>query len=169
MTLTIHTTEAVHSSGREHWRKIVAERCFLDVKIDVVGGALHLSCVFCLVSRQLLSSQGSSGFEVHRTDLRILRCLFSICFLSHNISVIRAFRPDIILLGAGFDAAAEVQRRHTSHVALYILHFTMCAPGCWQQPLRPRSTPCVTRMPYTPTVTPSPITAFSSLQLLCLN
>jgi hypothetical protein len=45
--VTIHTTEAVHPSGREHWRKMVVERYFLDVNVDVA--AAQCVCLACSV------------------------------------------------------------------------------------------------------------------------
>ena len=69
--MTIHTTEPVHPSGREHWRKMVVERYFLDVNIDVA--AAQCVSLACSLSRQLLSLQGSSGFEVLQTMHHILR------------------------------------------------------------------------------------------------
>jgi acetoin utilization deacetylase AcuC-like enzyme len=51
--------------------------------------------------------------------------IYSLYFFSHDVSVIRAFRPDIILLSAGFDAAAKVQRNYPSHVIPHTSHFTL--------------------------------------------
>jgi hypothetical protein len=50
---------------------MVVERYFLDVNINVAG--VQCFSLACSLSRQLLSLQGSSGFEVLQTMHRILR------------------------------------------------------------------------------------------------
>lgn len=94
----IHTTEPVHPSGREHWRRMVVDRYTFHSR----------AWTFRFVCGPAPAHSFFAEFYLHCGAIPFARMHQNALRLSHHQPFARAFRPDIILLSAGFDAAVKV-------------------------------------------------------------